>query len=149
MPKPCPFCQIAAHEVPASIVAESPLALAILDLRQPNSGHLLVIPRAHVRDLLDLDEPTGHEMMTLIQRTARAVHAAFKPDGVNVYQSTGKLAGQEVFHLHFHVLPRKKGDRLFRAYPYAPPPPPSPREELERQAALIREQLDAPADANP
>ncbi|MCC7364309.1 MAG: HIT family protein [Dehalococcoidia bacterium] len=143
MAKPCVFCGVADGTGAASMVAESPLALAFMDLRQPNPGHVLVVPRAHVRDLLDLDQAAGHEMMDLIRRTARAVHEAFKPDGVNVYQSTGKLAGQEVFHLHFHVLPRKKGDRLFRAYPYAPPPPPSSREELQRQAALIRAELAA------
>lgn len=139
MPQGCLFCAIVAGKEPASIVWEDSLAMAFMDLRQPNPGHALVVPRAHIADILELDDRTGAALMAGTTRVARGVAGAFAPDGLNVWQSTGEAAGQEVFHLHLHVMPRQTGDALFR--PYTELPPPTPRATLDALAEELRAQL--------
>lgn len=139
MPKGCLFCAIVEGEEPASVVWEDPLTVAFMDLRQPNPGHVLVVPREHIADILDLDDRTGAALMAGTTRVARGVARAFAPDGLNVWQSTGEAAGQEVFHLHLHVMPRQTGDTLFR--PYTELPPPTPRATLDALADELRAQL--------
>ena len=139
MPEACVFCAIVAGEAPASVVWEDALAMAFMDLHQENPGHVLVIPRNHIVDILELDDRTGAALMGGTTRVARAVERAFAPDGINVWQSTGEAAGQEVFHLHLHVMPRRFGDRLFRPNPELPAP--SPRDRLEALAAEVRDRL--------
>ena len=139
MPQGCLFCAIVAGEEPASVVWEDPLAMAFMDLRQPNPGHVLVVPRAHIADILELDDRTGAALIAGTTRVARGVARAFAPDGLNVWQSTGEAAGQEVFHLHLHVMPRRTGDTLFR--PYTELPPPTPRDTLNELAEELRGHL--------
>ena len=139
MPQGCLFCAIVAGEEPASVVWEDPLAMAFMDLRQPNPGHVLVVPREHIADILELDDRTGAALIAGTTRVARGVARAFAPDGLNVWQSTGEAAGQEVFHLHLHVMPRRTGDTLFR--PYTELPPPTPRDTLNELAEELRGHL--------
>ena len=139
MPQGCLFCAIVAGEEPASVVWEDPLAMAFMDLRQPNPGHVLVVPREHIADILELDDHTGAALIAGTTRVARGVARAFAPDGLNVWQSTGEAAGQEVFHLHLHVMPRRTGDTLFR--PYTELPPPTPRDTLNELAEELRGHL--------
>ena len=139
MPEGCVFCAIAAGDAPASVVWKNELAMAFMDLRQPNPGHVLVIPRAHIVDILGLDDRTGAALMAGTTRVARAVSRAFAPDGLNVWQSTGEAAGQEVLHLHLHVMPRRHEDGLFR--PYQELPPPGSRDLLEQLAVDVRRGL--------
>ena len=139
MPQGCLFCAIVAGKEPASVVWKDSLAMAFMDLRQPNPGHVLVVPRAHIADILELDDRTGAALMAGTTRVARGVARAFAPDGLNVWQSTGEAAGQEVFHLHLHVMPRQAGDTLFR--PYTELPPPTPRARLDALAEELRGQL--------
>ena len=105
MTEPCVFCEIAAGREPASVVWEDARAIAFLDLRQPSPGHVLVIPSAHIADILALHDETGASLMAGTTHVARAVANTLNPDGINVWQSTGEAAGREVFHLHFHVMP--------------------------------------------
>jgi histidine triad (HIT) family protein len=137
--KDCIFCQIAAGQRPASLICESELTLAFVDLRQYNAGHALVIPRAHLHDVRDLDDATGAALMSTVTRVARAVSTAFHCEGMSLWHSIGEAGFQEVPHLHFHIHPRLKGDHLFQLYPTSPPTP--DRTTLERYAALIREKL--------
>lgn len=132
----CIFCQIAAGEAEASIAYEDDTTVAFLDLRQVSGGHTLVIPRRHIADIYDLDDVTGAALIAAVSRVARAVNTAFAPDGINVWQSNGEAAGQEVFHLHFHVVPRDAGDGLLRVYPSSPNHP--SRADLDAQAEKIR-----------
>jgi histidine triad (HIT) family protein len=106
-----------------------------MDLRQSRAGHVLVVPKRHVADIFELDEETGAALIATVTRVARAVRDAIVPDGMNIWQSNGEAAGQEVLHLHFHVQPRWHGDNLLRYYSAKPEYP--PREELDGQAALI------------
>jgi histidine triad (HIT) family protein len=131
----CVFCAIAAREAEASVVFEDAGTMAFMDLRQMSPGHVLVIPKTHVPDIFDLDEATGAVVMATVARVARAVRGALRPDGVNVWQSNGKGAGQEVFHVHFHVLPRTEADGMLRIYPRHPDNP--SRAELNAIARQI------------
>ncbi len=117
----CVFCQIVRHALPASIVHEDDVTMAFLDIRQFNPGHTLVIPRAHIPDVRELDPATGAALMETITRITRAVDAAFPSEGISLWHSIGPAAFQEVPHLHVHVQPREPGDGLLRVYPGDPP----------------------------
>jgi histidine triad (HIT) family protein len=132
----CIFCRIVAGTAAASIVYDDALTMAFVDMRQPIPGHVLVVPKTHVREILALDDVTGAAIMSTVARVARAVQAAFAPDGMNIFQSNGEAAGQEVFHFHMHVLPRRTGDGLLRMYDASPEMP--PRDELDELAAALR-----------
>ncbi|MCH7579871.1 MAG: HIT family protein [Chloroflexi bacterium] len=134
----CIFCQIVAGEAEASFAYEDDATMAFVDLRQFHAGHTLVVPRRHIRDIYGLDEKTGSALMAAISRVAEGVREAFQPDGINIWQSNG-APWQEVFHLHFHVLPRWREDGLLR---FTPPSRNQPtRPELDDQAAKIRAAL--------
>lgn len=125
----CTFCRIVAGELPASIVADEPMALAIMDLRQFHAGHVIIISRSHVHDLRDADAETVHAVFDLTARVARAVQRALAPEGISVWHSAGEAANQEVPHLHVHVHPRAMGDSVLEVYPSPPALP--PREVLD------------------
>lgn len=135
----CIFCRIVARQAPASIVAETADALAFMDINQPVPGHVLVIPKAHVQDIYSLDAETAAAVFDLTVQVAKAVKLALQPDGVNLYQSNERAAGQEVFHFHVHVIARYVGDRDRVRLVWQPNLP--PRAELDRLAAAIRARL--------
>lgn len=117
---PCVFCAIAAGQAAADIVYSDALTLAFIDLRQAQPGHTLVIPRAHLADVRELDEVTGAALMATVVRLTRAVAATFPHEGLSLWHSIGPAAFQEVPHLHIHVHPRRTDDGLLRVYPQEP-----------------------------
>ena len=119
----CVFCQILAGASPASLVWEDAQVGALMDLRQQVPGHVLVIPRQHAETLYDLGEDTAAHAMRVAHRVARAIRDALQPAGLNLWQSNGVAAGQEVRHFHLHVHPRRHGDGLVRFYPRGLPAP--------------------------
>jgi len=125
----CTFCRIVAGTLPVSIVADEPLALALMDLRQYHVGHVIIISRAHVHDIRDASAETVHAVFDLTARVARAVQRTFSPEGISLWHSAGEAANQEVPHLHVHVHPRVMGDGVLDVYP-SPPALPS-RAELD------------------
>jgi len=108
----CIFCKIAAGEIPCSKVFEDDTTLAFMDIAPMNKGHLLVIPKDHFGNILEIDEETYGRLFSLICRIAKAVGAGLSPDGMNVLQLNGKAANQVVPHLHIHIVPRWTGDGL-------------------------------------
>jgi histidine triad (HIT) family protein len=118
----CPFCAIAAQLLPASIVAEDAATLAFMDLRQSVPGHVLIVPRRHVATIYELSPEEGGAVMQMAMRIARALRDALNPPGLNLWQSNGDVAGQEVAHFHLHLQPRRMGDE-FSAYRSEPSPP--------------------------
>ncbi len=108
----CIFCAIAAKRAPAALVYESPDALAFLDIHPITEGHVLVIPRKHCRNLFDIDDSCGKGVMHAARVVARGLKIAFNADGMNLFQSSERAGGQDVFHFHFHLLPRFNGDGL-------------------------------------
>jgi diadenosine tetraphosphate (Ap4A) HIT family hydrolase len=134
----CVFCAIVTGDLPASVVYDDPRVLAFMDQHPATPGHLLVIPKRHARDLAGLDPEDGAAMFRVAQRVAAGVRASgVAPEGVNLFLADGEAAGQEVLHVHLHVLPRTAGDGLHIAADFQSPP----RAELDRQAGEIRTAL--------
>lgn len=131
----CPFCEIIAGRLPSSQLYADDLVLAFMDIRPVNAGHLLVVPRSHAPGLAELPEPTGAAMFTVAQRMAEAVRAAGLPsDGINFFLADGAVAGQEVDHVHLHVLPRFADDGFKLSAQFLTPE----RSDLDQVAARIR-----------
>ena len=130
----CPFCAIVAGSLEASVVHEDEHVLAFMDLHPIATGHLLVVPKAHAASLADLDPDDGARVFRVAHRLAGVVRASsVRTDGINLFLADGGAAGQEVFHVHLHVLPRHAEDG-FRLE-VAPTQP--TRAELDAVAAEI------------
>lgn len=115
MSQHCIFCSIVAGDLPASVVAADEGAVAFLDINPLTTGHTLVIPRRHVSDVLTADGATA-EVSALLESTARLLVERLGADGINVFQASRAPAGQTVFHLHFHLLPRWTNDGLLNVH---------------------------------
>lgn len=133
----CVFCRIVAREIPATVVHEDEHTIAFMDLGQVNPGHVLVAAKRHVENVFDLEAAQAAALAATTVRVARAIRAAFSPQGLSVYQANGKAAGQTVFHYHVHLVPRHEGDGMALSWPVKNPS----RGELEAHAAKIRESL--------
>ncbi len=103
------FARMIRGEIPAHKVLEDTTVLAIMDIFPQSRGHVLVIPKAPSRNLLDADPATLAAALPQVQRIARAVQSALSPDGIRIAQFNEAPAGQSVFHLHFHVIPVYEG----------------------------------------
>lgn len=101
----CVFCGIVAGTIPSRQVYADEHAVAFLDLAPWHRGHTLVVPRRHVPDLLTGD-PALAEIAPAVDAVARLLQHRLAADGINLVSSAGPVAGQEVFHLHVHVVPR-------------------------------------------
>jgi histidine triad (HIT) family protein len=109
------FAKILRGEAPAARVFEDDHVLAFMDVFPQAKGHTLVIPKHSVaRNLMDEDPAVLAPLILGVQRVTRAVRAALKPDGIVVTQFNGSPAGQTIFHLHFHIIPRWEGVPLGR-----------------------------------
>ena len=106
----CPFCAICRGELYASVVLRDEHVCAFLDTRPVFKGHVLVVPREHVADLLDLARTEMEPLLSAVQRIAAAMEKGLSADGSFVAINT-KIS-QSVPHLHVHVVPRRKGDGL-------------------------------------
>lgn len=108
------FAKILRGDAPAIKIYEDDEAIAFMDIFPQSPGHCLVVPREPARNLLDLSPETASAAIQRVQRLARAVEAALKPDGIVVTQFNGAPAGQTVFHIHFHIIPRWADEPLGR-----------------------------------
>lgn len=134
----CVFCEIVEGRLPASVVHDDADVLAFMDINPATPGHLLVIPRRHAAGLADLPPDDGRRVFAVAQQLAAALRASsLEPAGVNLFLADGEVAGQDVFHVHLHVLPRTAGDGLAIAAEFASPD----RSELDAVAEDIRTAL--------
>jgi len=108
------FAKLLRGEIPSIRLYEDEHAVAIMDVMPQAPGHVLVIPRAPSRNLLDADPEVLAKTIPVVQKLARAVKAAFDAEGVFVGQFNEAAAGQTVYHLHFHVVPRHEGIEMKR-----------------------------------
>ena len=106
------FAKILRGEIPSIRVYEDQDTIVIMDIMPQADGHVLVITRASSRNLLDADPAVFKPLFETVQVVARAVQQAFGADGVLIKQFNEEAAGQTVFHLHIHVIPRKVGEAL-------------------------------------
>jgi histidine triad (HIT) family protein len=134
----CVFCSIVAGESPCSPVHEDGRVLAFMDINPATPGHLLVVPKRHAAYLADLDPADGAALFATAQRLATAVRDGMDAAGVNLFLADGEVAGQEVFHVHLHVLPRRPGDGFGVRAQFEHPE----RAVLEQHADLIRAALE-------
>jgi histidine triad (HIT) family protein len=118
----CLFCKIVAGEIPATKVNEDEFTLAFMDINPATPGHLLVIPKQHVANVLDVDPTDLGAVMAMTQTMAQRVTDRLGAEGVTILNSCGEVAWQTVFHLHFHVIPRYSDDRDDMKLPWRPAP---------------------------
>ena len=131
------FARILRGEIPSHRVHEDELTLAFMDVMPQADGHTLVIPKAEAENILDVPEEALAAVVLTTQRVARAVKKAFDAPGILIAQLNGRAAGQSVFHMHFHIVPRREGlDLRFHAREMADPA------VLAEHAARIRAALD-------
>lgn len=102
----CLFCKIIAGTIPCVKVHEDAHVIAFMDIMPQSEGHLLVVPKAHGAMLWDLEPEPATRAIAVAQRIAPAAKSALGADGVMLMQLNGAAAGQTVFHVHFHVIPR-------------------------------------------
>jgi histidine triad (HIT) family protein len=136
------FCDIVQGKAPASIVYADSLVMAFMDIQPVNEGHLLVVPRAHADYLAGMSNEVGGRLFEVATRLAEASrHSGIRCEGVNLLLADGEAAGQEIFHVHLHVIPRFRGDgfgyRFGPGYHYLPE-----RGALDQVAARIRQALE-------
>ena len=103
------FAKIMRGEIPCHKVHEDAHTRAFMDVMPESDGHVLVIPKEPAEGVLDLSADGMTAMMATTQKIARAVDKALTPDGILLTQYNGAAAGQSVFHIHFHIVPRWEG----------------------------------------
>lgn len=103
----CPFCKVESER---EIIASTSLSIAFFDGYPISQGHVLIIPRRHVASFFDLAENEQLDMLMLAKRVKGIIDEMYHPDGYNIGVNVGEAAGQSVFHVHMHVIPRYKGD---------------------------------------
>ena len=133
----CVFCKIMAKQIPATVVHEDEHTLAFMDIGQVNPGHVLVALKKHAENIFALDDAQAAAVFRSAAKVARAIRGAFEPQGLSVYQANGTAAGQTVFHLHIHLVPRYEGDGMALTWPVKNPP----RDKLAEYAEKIRAKL--------
>ena len=116
-PKECPFCAIVAGRAPAREVLRTDEVLAFLPDVPAVLGHTLVVPTSHLPNIWTVGQREAHDLADATRRVAAAVAEATNAEGMNIIQSNGVTAGQSVFHLHIHVVPRKDRDRMPDLWP--------------------------------
>ena len=103
----CPFCKAESER---EIIASTSLSIAFFDGFPVSPGHALIIPRRHVASFFDLTKDEQQDMLKLADSVKRIVDEKYHPDGYNVGVNVGEAAGQSIFHVHMHLIPRYKGD---------------------------------------
>ena len=137
----CIFCDIVSGLAPANLVHRDEWCVAFMDIHPVNPGHVLVVPRAHAVLFSELDKEYVGPMFQVAQRLGAALRkSGIKCEGVNLFLADGRAAGQDVMHVHLHVIPRFHGDghhlRFSPSYFKLPS-----STELEKNAEMIRNQI--------
>ncbi|MDO5696209.1 MAG: HIT family protein [Eubacteriales bacterium] len=132
--KDCIFCNIVSGVFDAVDVCENDCCKVILDRFPSRPGHLLVVSKAHYENVYDVDEAVYAEMMKTALRMAKRIKRVMQCNGVNILQNNEPVAGQTVFHIHIHVIPRFEGDEVTVAWRSSEPS----IEDLEAVATKLR-----------
>jgi histidine triad (HIT) family protein len=138
----CVFCRIVRGELPSVRLYEDDAVLAFMDIGPIVKGHALVIPKRHYDPITETPDDVLGRLVAVVRRIASAQMSGLGADGVNVHQTNGAVAGQVVPHVHFHVIPRFRGDGHswnWRAKRYDDP------SEMEALAGRIRGGLATPS----
>jgi len=134
----CEFCKLVRKEGAVSCIFEDELVMAFLDIRPMNEGHTLVIPKRHYENIYKIpDEEVAH-LFKIVKRVACAVKEGVNAEGISITQHNERAAGQDIFHLHVHIIPRYKGQKL----PKPSDIPEAKREKLNEVARKVRRFID-------
>jgi histidine triad (HIT) family protein len=109
-PKDCVFCRIIHGEEEATFIYRDANVSAFLDIHPLFEGHVLVVPNKHFSNIMDVDSESLNATMQAAKLVSEMLVKNLKADGINIVHSTGKSAGQTIYHFHLHVLPRHAGD---------------------------------------
>lgn len=136
MEKNCIFCKIIKSDLPSSVVFENDEVLAIMDINPINFGHVLVMPKKHYQSLREVPTELSQKIFAVVTKIEKALWEIdrIKCEGTNILQNNGRSAWQEVFHLHFHIIPRFAGDNFRIKYVAKKPE----RVELDAVCGAIR-----------
>jgi histidine triad (HIT) family protein len=132
----CTFCDLIAGAAEVSVCYEDADAIAFMDIQPVNPGHLLVVPRRHYESLADIPAELAMDLFAVATRLAPVVMRVAGAAGMNIVVNSGAAAGQDVFHYHVHVIPRREGDGFDVPLPFAGSSMPE-RERLDAAAARI------------
>lgn len=113
------FSKIARGEIPSARVLETDRAFAFLDINPVNTGHVLLIPKEPFATVADLPDDLAAHLGSLLPRLCRAVKSVTGASGVNVIANNGPVAGQTIFHIHWHIIPRHPDDAVHWPWPHA------------------------------
>ena len=130
----CIFCKIANGEIPSATVYEDDEFRAILDLGPASKGHALILPKNHFKDICEADDATAGKLFPLAAKIGAAMKKGLGADGFNIVQNNGSSAGQTVFHLHVHVIPRYEGGPTIVSWD----PGKAESDELTKTADMIK-----------
>ena len=108
----CVFCKIVNGEIPGFIVYEDEHTMVFMDIAGDVDGHMLAIPKKHVKSILDCDPQTLSRLMAAVKKVSNHCVDVCGYDGVNLLNASDESAGQSVPHFHIHIIPRKKGDGI-------------------------------------
>jgi histidine triad (HIT) family protein len=133
----CVFCRIIDGELPSMRIYEDERTIVIMDINPLNSGHCLVITKAHAPTLWDADPVDLQAAITTAQKVAAALKTAVKPDGLNMLQANGPAAFQSVPHFHLHLIPRWNNDGKGFDWPLVP----GDRAQIQAVGERVREAL--------
>lgn len=115
----CLFCKIVKGEIPSYKIYEDKFTYAFLDISNDANGHILVVPKQHSKNIFDTTEENLSHVMKTIKLISNHLINNCGFDGVNILNANDITAEQSVFHLHFHIIPRKKGDDM-KVFPNLP-----------------------------
>jgi len=132
----CPFCDLIHGAAEVSICYEDADAIAFMDIQPVNAGHVLVVPRQHYESLVDTPPALAMHLFEVSMELASAIRKVTKCDDMNIVVNSGKTAGQDVFHYHVHLIPRREGDNFDIPLPFGASEMPD-RTLLDAMAARI------------
>ncbi len=132
----CSFCDVIRGAAEVSVCYEDGVSLAFMDIQPVNAGHLLVVPREHYESLVDLPPALGHHLFDVAQRLSAVVRGVSGCEAMNIVVNSGAAAGQDEFHYHIHVIPRREGDGFDVPLPFPNSAMPD-RQHLDAMAARI------------
>ena len=130
----CIFCKVIAGEIPGEIVDSDDRTITVMDINPATRGHVVVIPREHAENLLEVSEEDLAATMGAVRRMVERMQSTLGPAGFNVLNNMGRAAWQSIFHFHVHVIPRYADDPL--QLPWLPEP--ADARELAAVAAELR-----------
>ncbi|MFF4146193.1 HIT family protein [Streptomyces sp. NPDC001698] len=113
----CEFCLIATRQAEAEVVYEDVDNIAFFPLHPAALGHTLLIPKSHARDVFDISREAYASLSSSVWLMAQVLHRSLRPAGLNIINSTGRLATQTIFHIHIHLVPRWPDDHMGDIWP--------------------------------